>query len=78
MSSFSDAMSGIKQLLTLQVQVAALEAAARTQSEDMKKMARDLVELDKRLVRVSTIVEMTLIQPHADPGVSEPKRLENR
>ena len=59
MSALSDALKGIKQLLTLQLQVEALEEGGKTQRNDLKGVATDLITLDKRVVRIETMIEMT-------------------
>ena len=59
MSAINDALKGIKQLLTLQLQVEGLEEGAKIQRGDMKAMATDLIALDKRVVRIETMIEMS-------------------
>lgn len=59
MSAINDALKGIKQLLTLQLQVEALEESAKIQRSDMKAMAADLIAIDKRVVRIETMIEMS-------------------
>lgn len=59
MSAINDALKGIKQLLTLQMQVEALEESAKIQRGDMKAMATDMIAIDKRVVRIETMIEMS-------------------
>jgi hypothetical protein len=59
MSAINDALKGIKQLLTLQLQVEGLEQGAKTQAADLKAMAADLIAVDKRVIRIETMIEMS-------------------
>ncbi len=59
MSALNNAIKGIKQLLTLQLQVEGLERAAKNQGADLKAIATDVIGLDKRLIRIETMIEMT-------------------
>ena len=60
MSTLGDAMKGIKQLLLLQEQVRQLERVADLQSTAMGRMTDDLIALDKRVVRIETMIEMSV------------------
>jgi hypothetical protein len=58
MSTLGDALKGIRELLLLQVQVQGLERAMEGQSAELKRVANDLIQVDKRLVRIETLAEM--------------------
>ncbi len=59
MSALSDALKGIRQVLLLQDQVGRLEAIAEKQSLAVGKLADDLIGIDKRVVRIETMIEMS-------------------
>ena len=69
MSAFGDALHGIKQLLLIQKQVEDLEKAAEIQANAMRELGRDLVTLDKRVVRIETMVEMTARRGPEQPRI---------
>jgi phage shock protein A len=62
MSALSDALQGIKQVLLLQEQVRRLETAGERQSAALDRLADDLIALDKRVIRIETMIEMTTRQ----------------
>ncbi len=62
MSALSDALQGIKQVLLLQEQVRRLETAGERQSAALDRLADDLIALDKRVIRIETMIEMTARQ----------------
>lgn len=49
MSTISDALKGIRELLLIQADVRALEKAVDAQGESIKQIARDLIEVDRRV-----------------------------
>ena len=59
MSTLSDAVKGIKQLLLLQEQVRQLEKVGEKQSEALGRLTGDVLALDKRGIRIETMIEMT-------------------
>ena len=59
MSAVGDALAGIKQLLTLQLQVETLTTNATRQSDDLRRVSDSLAALDRRVVRIETMIEMT-------------------
>ena len=59
MSALGDAMKGIKQLLLLQEQVRQLERVGELQNTAIGRMTDDLIALDKRVVRIETMIEMS-------------------
>jgi len=58
MSTLSDALKGIKQLLLLEEQVRQMELLNDRQNAAIADLVRDHVALDKRVVRIETLVEM--------------------
>jgi hypothetical protein len=62
MSALSDALQGIKQVLLLQEQVRRLGTAGERQSAALDRLADDLIALDKRVIRIETMIEMTTRQ----------------
>ena len=59
MSALSEALNGIKQVLLLQDQVRRLETVAEKQSHAIDGLSDDLIGVDKRVVRIETMIEMT-------------------
>jgi hypothetical protein len=59
MSSFGDALKGIKQILLLQEQVRRLEAVGEKQSAAVERLADDLIAVDKRVIRIEAMIEMS-------------------
>ena len=59
MSAIGDALSGIKQILLLQDQVKRLEVVGDRQRDALNRLSDDLIALDKRVVRIETMIEMT-------------------
>ncbi|TKD51224.1 hypothetical protein [Sphingomonas baiyangensis] len=59
MSTLGDAVKGIKQLLLLQEQVRQLEKVGEKQSEALGRLTGDVLGLDKRVIRIETMIEMT-------------------
>ena len=69
MSTLGDALKGIKQLLTLQMQVEALDRASRQQDQDLRRCAEAIAAIDKRLVRIETMVEMATSRGLQSPRI---------
>ena len=57
MSSLADAIKAIRDVLLLQSQVARLEDSLDESNEELKRIARDVLEIDKRVVRIETMIE---------------------
>lgn len=72
MSAISDALKGLKQVLLLQEQVGHLERGAERQRDEIKALGKDVIGLDKRIVRIEAMIEMTM----ARAAPSSPPRLE--
>lgn len=58
MSTLSEALKGIKQLLLIQKQVGDLERGAEVQATAMRDLAKDIIAIDKRVIRIETMVEL--------------------
>lgn len=58
MSTLGDALKGVKQLLVMQEQVRQLGALNDRQNATIEELAREVVGLDKRIVRIETMIEM--------------------
>jgi hypothetical protein len=56
MSALTDALRGVRDLLLLQAQVKNLEKAVEGQGTLMREMARDLINVDKRLSHVEGMI----------------------
>jgi hypothetical protein len=57
-SALSDALKGVKQLLLLQKQVEDLEQASELHASALRELARDVIAIDKRVVRIETMAEV--------------------
>jgi hypothetical protein len=57
-TALGDALKGVKQLLLLQEQVRRVEEAGQRQAAALERLAGDLISLDKRMVRIETMIEM--------------------
>jgi hypothetical protein len=55
-STLTDALRGVRDLLLLQAQVKNLEKAVEGQGDLMRQMARDLIDVDKRLSHVEGMI----------------------
>jgi hypothetical protein len=56
-SALGEALKGIKELLLLQAQVQNLERAVENQSDAMKQLGRDLIDVDRRVTRIEGVME---------------------
>jgi hypothetical protein len=68
MSSIGDALKGIKQILLLQEQVKRLEQVGEKQSAALDRLADDVIAIDKRVIRIETMIEMA-----GRPGAAPPR-----
>jgi hypothetical protein len=57
-SALGEALKGVKQLLLIQKQVEDLEHASEVQAGALRELAKDVIAIDKRLVRLETMVEV--------------------
>ncbi len=70
MSAVGDILKSVREVLLLQSQVERLEEQIDEQNDELKLMSRDLIGVDKRLVRIETMIEM------AGSRVGQPPRIE--
>ena len=63
MSSLRDALDGVKSILLLQNDVRNLEKEVERQRDALDELGDDFVALDKRVVRIETMIEMSARQP---------------
>ena len=59
MSTLGEALKGVKQLLLIQKQVEDLEHASEVQATALRDLAKDVIAIDKRVVRIETMIEMS-------------------
>lgn len=59
MSTVSDILKSIREVLLLQSQVERLEEQIDEQINELKQVSRDIIALDKRVVRIETMIEMS-------------------
>lgn len=71
MSAIGDAMKGIRDLLLLQEQVRRLEQTGEKQVAALGNLTSDLISLDKRVVRIETMIEMTRARRAGSPRIEE-------
>jgi hypothetical protein len=57
-SALGEALKGVKQLLLIQKQVEDLEQASELQAAALRDLAKDVISIDKRVVRIETMVEL--------------------
>lgn len=60
MSTIRDALDGIKSILLLQNDVRNLEKEVERQRDAIDELGDDMVALDKRIVRIETMIEMSV------------------
>ena len=60
MSAIRDALEGVKSILLLQNDVRNLENEVGRQRDAIDEVGDDIVALDKRIVRIETMIEMTM------------------
>ena len=59
MSAFGDAYKAIESVILLRSRVEALERAIEKVADDLKQDGRDLLDHERRLIRIETMIEMT-------------------
>lgn len=59
MSTFGDAVKGIREILLLQRDVRDLEEAVSGQRADLEQMSDQIIDLDKRLFAIERIMEFS-------------------
>lgn len=59
MSAFGDAYKAIESVILLRSRVEALEKSVGKLVDEMKEQGRDLLDHERRLIRIETMIEMT-------------------
>jgi hypothetical protein len=59
MSAFGDAYKAIESVILLRSRVENLERALDKVAEDVKQDGRDLLDHERRLIRIETMIEMS-------------------
>lgn len=67
MSAFGDAYKAIESVILLRSRVETLERAIEKVADDVKQDGRDLLDHERRLIRIETMIEMS------GRGVRRPK-----
>ncbi len=67
MSAFGDAYKAIESVILLRSRVETLERAIERLAEDVKQDARDLLDHERRLIRIETMIEMSAGRPSRLP-----------
>ena len=68
MSAFGDAYKAIESVILLRSRVETLEKSLEKIVDEMKEQGRDLLDHERRLIRIETMIEMT-----AQRGPSQPR-----
>jgi hypothetical protein len=58
-SAFGDAYKAIESVILLRARVEALERALEKVADDVKQDGRDLLDHERRLIRIETMIEMS-------------------
>jgi hypothetical protein len=69
MSALGEAIKTIQSVLQLQFRVEQLEKSAEKIAGDVKNLASDLYSVDKRVLRIETIIEMTAARSSQRPEI---------
>lgn len=59
MSAFGDAYKAIESVILLRARVEALERSLDRMIDDIKQDGRDLLDHERRLIRIETMIEMS-------------------
>jgi hypothetical protein len=59
MSAFGDAYKAIESVILLRTRVENLERTLEKVADDVKQDGRDLLDHERRLIRIETIIEMS-------------------
>lgn len=59
MSAFGDAYKAIESVILLRSRVEMLERAIEKVADDVKQDGRDLLDHERRLIRIETMIEMS-------------------
>ncbi|SFG04484.1 hypothetical protein SAMN05518801_10689 [Novosphingobium sp. CF614] len=71
MSALGDAIKTIQGVVQLQFRAERLESSADRIAGDVKALASDLYSVDKRVVRIETMIEMTTGRGSQPPRLEE-------
>ena len=71
MSSFGDAYKAIESVILLRSRVEGLERALDKLIDDVKQDGRDLLDHEKRLIRIETMIEMSGRAPLPQPRIEQ-------
>ena len=69
MSAFGDAYKAIESVILLRSRVEALERALDKVIDDVKQDGRDLLDHEKRLIRIETMIEMSAPRGNQFPRI---------
>ncbi len=69
MSTVSDILKAVREVLLLQSQVGRLEEQIDEQNDELKQIGRDVIALDKRVVRIEAMIEMSGRSGRAAPRI---------
>jgi len=69
MSTVGDILKSVREVLLLQSQVEGLEEEIGEQNEELKRLSRDLIGLDKRVVRIETLIEFSSPAKRSPPRI---------
>ena len=59
MSAFGDAYKAIESVILLRSRIETLERAIEKVADDVKQDGRDLLDHERRLIRIETMIEMS-------------------
>jgi hypothetical protein len=69
MSAFGDAYKAIESVILLRSRVEGLERALDKLIDDVKQDGRDLLDHEKRLIRIETMIEMSAPRANQTPRI---------
>lgn len=69
MSAFGDAYKAIESVILLRARVEGLERALDKVVDDLKQDGRDLLDHEKRLIRIETMIEMSALRGNQAPRI---------
>ena len=59
MSAMGDALAALKNVVLVQERLEVIRADVSRQADDLKRLTEQVYELDKRVVRIETMIEMS-------------------
>jgi predicted nuclease with TOPRIM domain len=59
MSTVGDALAALKNVVLVQERLEAIRADVSRQADDLKRLTEQVYALDKRVVRIETMIEMS-------------------